>query len=296
MKRIKSKRLSRIATLSICLAALVFCSCSSARRAGTNQRHKYHSFTFVQLSDPQLGFLNGNMNYAEDSVLLSRVIRKVNSLKPSFVIMTGDMTNASGNASQIGCYKKVVSTLRKSIPLYQIPGNHDVGKGSTDEKIAKYISNYGPDHFSFDYEGCHFVGINSCVIKDANKSLEDRQWDWLAKDLDSKKGSRLSFVICHHSFFLRSYTEKVSYSNQAQDVRDKYWELFKKNGVDCVISGHLHDNVCSEHDGIEMVTTGPVGKPLGKGYSGVCVWSVDENGTYSHQYYSIDEFEKIGRL
>ncbi len=140
---------------------LFLCSCSSTKNLGTDADSqqeqtvkKGKAFSFVQLSDPQLGFLNGNDNFSEDSLLLARAIYKVNDLRPAFVLMTGDMTNASGNTAQIRCYKEVTSRLNRRIPLYHVPGNHDGGSGTTDAKVSKYIANYGPDHFSFDYADC----------------------------------------------------------------------------------------------------------------------------------------------
>ena len=252
-------------------------------------------FTFIQISDPQLGFLNGNEDFSADSLLLERVVARIATVKPDFVVVTGDMTNASRHKRQIACYQSIITKIPASIPVYHIPGNHDIGKGSTDDHIDKYISTFGDDHFFFTYQGCSFTGINSCVIKDQNLPREKAQFDWLSKVLHKK--AKLKFVFAHHSFFLKKYDEKENYSNQSQEMRDKYWSLFKEKGVSCVIAGHLHDTKEASQDGIGMITCGPVGKPLGKGYSGIMVWTVNpKESSFTHRYLSIDEFEQTDTL
>jgi len=253
-------------------------------------------FNFIQLSDPQLGFSGGGQGYEEDSLHLQRAVVQINRLRPDFVVVTGDMVNSCDSINQLQCYKTLMDEIDKGIPVFQIPGNHDIGGGSTDERIEKYLSRYGEDHFTFRYRGCSFVGINGCVIKDSNDIREDIQEKWLRKELKKASRYRLSFVFSHQSFFVNSFEEKENYSSQSMENRDKYWKLFKKYGVDCVIAGHLHDSKNSQHDGIPMITCGPVGRPLGKGYSGVMVWTVKPDGNFSYKYLSLDEFEQCQEL
>lgn len=257
---------------------------------------KGKAFSFVQLADPQLGFISDNADQSADSALLARAIIKINSLRPDFVVFTGDHVNASTNAAQLECFKTLLGRIDRRVTYWLLPGNHDIGGGSTDAKVDRYIARYGYDRFSFTHKGCSFIGINTCIIKDDNQAREQEQWEWLESELAKASDSRCTFVLGHHSFFLNSFTEATSYSNQLPEVREKYWNLFSSNGVDCVIAGHLHDNKFSRHQGIDMVTVGPVGRPLGKGYSGVAVWKVSEDGSHSYKYYSIEEFERLETL
>lgn len=292
---------------AFCISALIISCASTCSRiplatpdgeepAGKETAKEYKPFSFIQISDPQLGFLNGNNDYAADSLLLERTVAQINRLKPAFVVVTGDMTNASRNKAQIACYKKVIAKVSKKIPVYHVPGNHDIGSGSTDDKLASYIANYGSDHFDFTYDGCKFIGINSCIIKDENAPAEAVQLEWLEKTLSGAADARARFIFTHYSFFLKSWEEETNYSNQAPAVREKYWTLFKRNKVDCVIAGHLHDNKVAAYNGIGMITTGPVGKPLGKGYSGAMIWTIDGMARYSYEYLSVDELENRDKL
>ena len=99
----------------------------------------YKAFSFIQLSDTQLGFQTGNpLEFTEDTLALDFMVKQINRLKPAFVLNTGDMTDNSTNQSQIGAYKKVIARLDPSIPLHHLPGNHDVGSACSKAKVAAY--------------------------------------------------------------------------------------------------------------------------------------------------------------
>ncbi len=246
--------------------------------------------TFIQISDPQIGFFADNKDIVKDSVNLATAVEQINRLQPDFVVVTGDMVNSEKSARQLDCYAEVMSRIDDSIPVWQVPGNHDLGHGSTDAAIDSYVDRYGYQRFSFRYRGCAFIGINTCVIKDQNIQQEEDQYEWLEKQL--KKYSENSdeiFVFSHYPFFIRRFDEKTGYSNLCMESRLRYWSLFKKYGVTAVVAGHLHDTVNSEYDGIVMYTAGPVGRPLGNGYSGLTVWRADpRTGTSSHEYISLE--------
>ena len=253
---------------------------------------------FVQLSDPQLGFFEDNRSMTRDSLNLETAVKEINRLHPSFVVVTGDMVNNGASEKQIACYKGIISKIDRKIKVWHVPGNHDIGKGAADERIAKYIADYGFSRFSFRQRGCTFIGINSCIIKDDNVAAEREQFEWLERELaKAAKSSRAIFVFSHYPIFIKDYDEKTTYSNLEPEKRDKYWSLFRKYGVTAVVAGHLHSAKQSEYDGIGMYTAGPVGRPLGSGFSGVAVWSVNtKEGDYTHKYISLDELCELDML
>lgn len=253
---------------------------------------------FIQISDPQLGFFEDNRSLTRDSLNLETAVAEINRLQPSFVVVTGDMVNNGASGKQVACYKGIISKVNPKIGVWHVPGNHDLGKGATDERIAKYIAHYGYQRFSFRSRKCAFIGINSCVIKDDNTAVEAEQYAWLEKQLaKAAKSSRAIFVFSHYPIFIKKYDEKTSYSNLEPEKRDKYWSLFRKYGVTAVVAGHLHSTKEADCDGIGMYTAGPVGRPLGSGYSGVAVWSVDTStGEFTHRYISLDELCAMEKL
>jgi 3',5'-cyclic AMP phosphodiesterase CpdA len=83
-------------------------------------------FFFIQLSDPQLGMFTDNRDFAQDAANFEFSVAAVNRLKPAFVVITGDLVNKPGDAAQIAEYRRIVGKIDRSIPVYNIAGNHDV--------------------------------------------------------------------------------------------------------------------------------------------------------------------------
>jgi len=59
--------------------------------------------------------------------------------------------------------------------------------------------------------------------------------------------------------------------------------MFKEAGVSHVFAGHYHRNAFGRDGALEMVTTGPVGRPLGEDESGFRLVHVRAEGI-EHEY------------
>ncbi len=66
--------------------------------------------------------------------------------------------------------------------------------------------------------------------------------------------------------------------------RAQYLELFRRNGVSAVFAGHYHANGHSRYGDLEIVITGPVGRPLWQDPSGFRVVEVFPDHI-EHTYY-----------
>ena len=66
--------------------------------------------------------------------------------------------------------------------------------------------------------------------------------------------------------------------NFPKDIRKKYINLFRRHKVSIILSGHLHNTAGCTVEGIELITSGPCGKPLGSGVSGITVVNIDKEG------------------
>jgi len=218
-------------------------------------------FTFVQLSDPQMGFISNNMDVEAERELYTEAVEYINRTKPAFVVITGDFVNSRTNITQINAFKEITSLIDKKIPVYLVPGNHDIGLSPTEEQFNFYMNHYGYDRFSFNYGGVCFVGLNSCFIK-SDMSQEKDQLTWL-KDIFSKNKSKRKVIFIHHSFFIENIDEEDTYFNLPTEKRKDYFRLFKENNTKVIFAGHYHDNASATYDGIDMITTSSVGKQLG---------------------------------
>ena len=247
-------------------------------------------FFFLQLSDPQFGFIDNNKSISAETEAMNKAVTAINQLKPPFVVITGDFVNNSKSKEQIAAYKSMIAQIDSSVKVYMIPGNHDIGKVSR-ASIDNYKKNYGETHFSFRYGDCTFIGIDSNIIKEEDKEREEVQFKWLEQELQKTKDARFKFVFTHCSVFLKRMDEPVNYSNFSLPMREKYVHLFQKYGVNAIFAGHLHNNAYGKVGNMEMITIGPVGKVLGTGYQGMNLVKVYPDRFIS-EFIALNQFPK----
>ena len=250
-------------------------------------------FFFLQFSDPQFGMFSADKEFSQETVNFEMAIATANRLKPAFVVVTGDLVNKAGDAAQIAEYKRIAAKLDKAIPLYNVAGNHDVENEPTPESVAAYRKSFGPDHYTFRSGSLTGVVLNSSLIHSPAKAadLADEQRTWLLAELTRLKasGARHLVVFQHHPWFLKADDEPDQYFNIPLARRSSYLDMFKQAGVRALISGHYHRNAIAKAGSIDMITTGPVGKPLGDNHqSGIRVVIVRDDGL-SHRFYSLGE-------
>ncbi len=247
-------------------------------------------FFFIQMADPQLGFATGSRDFEAETRNMEQAIAVVNRLKPDFVVITGDFVNNYNSTVQLDEFHRLLGLFDSSVPVYLVPGNHDIKKIETGNEIEPYISRYGYDRFSFTHAGCRFIGINSNIIKDGFGQLIVEQDMWLEKELSDTDMAARTFIFMHCPLFARSFEEKETYSNFSMADRNKYMDMFAEYGVDAVFAGHLHNQFDAEEKQIRFITTGPVSKPLGEGgFSGmnlVRVWP----GRFTSEFIALDQF------
>lgn len=254
------------------------------------------TFTFVQITDPQMRFtrdtgIEGTDAFQLDSIHLEQAVARINALSPDFVVVTGDMVHDVNNESDQKTYKELIGKIDKSIPVYHVPGNHDIRDGADNSLIDAYISRFGYDRFSFSHKGNRFIGINSNIIRGANGTREPEQFEWLSDELASaKKKHEPVYVFAHCPVFLDNMDEEVSYHAFQPEMRRKYWDLFKEGGVKAMIAGHLHYNKSTEFEGIQTVITGPTGYSFEQGGNkeGLRLWTISPDGFSSEFIYLTD--------
>lgn len=273
--------LRRVAVFAICLLA----ACRPARLGDDGA-----PFFFIQMSDPQFGFITANADFARETVNFEKAIAAANRLKPAFVVVTGDLTHRQGDAAQIAEYRRIAAKLDRAIPLYNVPGNHDVGLPLTDSSLRAYHTIFGRDYYEFDARGVHGIVLNSSLIKEPDKARpqSDSQAAWVRRAITTQRTSgKTVLVFQHHPWFLSRGDEADQYYNLPLATRQSYLDLFAQNGVTHVFAGHYHRNALATAGTLEMVTTGPVGKPMGADSSGVRIVIIDGR-RITHRYYPLD--------
>ncbi len=247
---------------------------------------------FIQLSDPQFGMYANNADLRQETANFEFAIANANRLKPAFVIVTGDRVNRTGDKAQADEYLRIAAKLDRSIPLYQLPGNHDVGNNPTPESIASYVARFGPDHYSFRCGPMMGLVLNSCLIQSPKGAVKEakQQETWLKAELEKAKREKVPHVIVfqHHPWFIERIDEPEGYHNLPLQERHRYLDLFGQHGVTHVFAGHHHAHATARYNSLEMVTTGAIGMPLRKDVSGLRIVIVRDTGI-EHRFYHLGE-------
>jgi 3',5'-cyclic AMP phosphodiesterase CpdA len=109
------------------------------------------SFFFIQMSDQQFGMYSGNGEFIRETDLYEKAVSHANRLSPAFILNTGDLVNSPGDESQLFEAMRITRKLDKSIPVYSIPGNHDVADDPTEASLEWYRKRIGKDRYFFDF-------------------------------------------------------------------------------------------------------------------------------------------------
>lgn len=228
--------------------------------------HPFEPFTFVHMSDTQIGFMDDSPAYAHSDSLMKAAVDAANALNPACVFITGDLVDNPADPVQDSIYKTRLAGLQA--PVYEVLGNHD-------------RRDYG-FRFSFRDRGCAFIGIDSNCIKDGAEEAEKAQLEWLTNELDAAAGCRYTFIFLHCPVVRESVDEPEDYFNFSNWQRAQYISLFKDKGVDVVFAGHTHQDYDTTIDGIRFVAAGPVGNALGHGTPGFNVVTVTRDSVSIH--------------
>jgi 3',5'-cyclic AMP phosphodiesterase CpdA len=245
-------------------------------------------FFFIQLTDPQFGMSTTNQDFAQETANFEFAVATVNRLRPAFVVITGDLVNQPGDAAQIAEYQRILRRIDSTIPVYNVAGNHDIENIPTPVRIAAYTNQFGPDHYTFRHGG--FVGIvlDSVVIHSPQQTTNHlaEQERWLRAELEHARQSRARHIVifAHHPWFLKADDEPDEYFNIPRERRAAYLTLFHEFGVKHLFSGHYHRNAVARDGDLETIASGPVGKPLGEGKSGLRVVIV-RHDQIEHRYH-----------
>ena len=210
-------------------------------------------FTFLHTSDLHLVGRLPDGRVGDRSAVAEELVDAVNSLRPEFVINTGDLISRYGEnprdvlprdsvERQARRAKEIL--LRLEVPMFVTPGNHDVAFSWCREAWTEQMG--GPaggrtDDYSFDYGGYHFAALDGGAeydertLEPTRMDFSDEQLSWLADDMKRAVGSRLRFLFTHY------------------DYTGRLCELLDELRVDMVMYGHSSPVAYERSDGAVFV-------------------------------------------
>lgn len=190
----------------------------------------FSSFDFACIADVHAPVGSAN---------LAAAINDINTnVLPSFTIDLGDMTS-HGKQSEYDKYISDIAALNG--PLYLMPGNHENRWWNSNGK-SDYYDNFGSPYRSFDYNGVHFVVLDTTIYLSNDGKVTKEQLDWLKQDLAAIPDGTPVMLFGHHPF------------TTGNDItaRDELFEAIKSYNVVAYICGHTHTYGKLIDDGIPV--------------------------------------------
>ncbi len=225
-----------------------------------------------------------------DAARYAEAIDVANAMRPDFVVVGGDMIDDLSNAAQLEELMRITARLDRDIPIRWVPGNHDIALDTvvpTAHDIEKYRELFGADYYSFDRGTARLIVMNTVVIDHPEHVPDalDEQLEWLRFELARARADGAGHVVLlgHHPLFTGHADEEDTYWNLPQARRRVLLDLIHAHGVRIAFAGHWHRNSLAFDGEFEMVTSGPVGYPLGDDPSGYRVVDVGPGGII-HRY------------
>lgn len=157
---------------------------------GLQPQQQSRSFRFIHASDPHI-----------DTGVVARVRRFIamaDSIDPAFTVITGDLIRDAANQTEArarGYFDLFVAEMRLRNAFWPVPGNHDhfsivqsrVRVPDTHPLYNRgmYRHYLGPDYYSFNHGGVHFIGLNTIQVDDSAYygGIDSLQLAWLTRDV-----------------------------------------------------------------------------------------------------------------
>jgi 3',5'-cyclic AMP phosphodiesterase CpdA len=213
------------------------------------------NFTFAYISDSHITQIKGNQFVRNWDRGLIRAVAEANLLepRPDFIFYGGDIAQL-GKPEEIDHGLEILGGLRGDV--HYVMGEHDYYVDLGDY----WRRQLGPDHYSFDHKGVHFVVLNSILTHEAwmHKKWDsgmdrmkqmarldnpngqpfmvgDKQRQWLQDDL-SKVSVDTPVIVFSHSPLQKIYKGWNFWTDDAEQVQ----ALLKPFDKVTVLYGHVH--------------------------------------------------------
>ena len=252
-------------------------------------------FYFIQITDPQLGMIDHNKGFKKETKIMEKVIADINKLSPKFVVCTGDNVNKWDDQAQIDEFDRLMKLIRKDIPVYVLPGNHDVDDEISEKSIVRYLDTYGYDCFSFNVNNTCFIGFNTSLLRSKRYIREEDQRVWMEKVLENAQFCNHRILFGHYPLFCSEYDEEDDYVNIPKKPRKVYLDMVEKYNVTHFFAGHLHDSRHGSYKGMEMIVTNAVCHNLGEEEIGIQIIKVYPDKVVP-EYYFVDQIPSEVKL
>lgn len=239
-----------------------------------------NGFTFVFMGDSRNKSPFGNEPHADaegaGDEAYRKVVKAVNKLGASFAIHGGDFTfdNRKGKWQDVLAINKDLA-----VPLVTVIGNHETifSRSFYEENFAAPNPGTGLGDFSFEHGGVRFIGLDN-----ANLTITDQQFAWLAKQLDTPLRKVL---LTHAPPKLGNWAD---HAMKGGAVSERFLKAMDTAQVDMVLLSHIHLYDDVKRGNTRYIVSGGAGAPFSKLNFGTKVHhavliQVPANGALTHR-------------
>jgi len=198
---------------------------------------------FVAKAEDSFRFvIIGDRTGEVQSGVYEAVWRAVAAEKPAFVLSVGDTIQGLRDETAEAEWQQVEKILApyRRLKLYLTPGNHDIWSARSEALFRKYAGHAAS--FSFDHGTAHFTVLDNS----RSEQLSSAQMQFLEKDLQDNGERKLKFVVSHRPGWI--------FDVLFQNPKAPLHQLAKKYGVRYVVSGHVHQMLHMEFDGVTYLS------------------------------------------
>jgi 3',5'-cyclic AMP phosphodiesterase CpdA len=205
---------------------------------------------FAFISDTHFGQTSQSGEVLYPKVWLRKALAGIERHRAEFIMHGGDLITSSNNTGQYSMFDTVMVT---QIPWYPMPGNHDIGEGSsaTLDKIDTWIQRgYGRgtnnrEYFGFVKKnvGAFFV-LNTQACSSTDPSVmarADSQLVEMDKFFSDNASVPMKVVCSHVPLFIDAQSEdSTGYFGVGLTYRSRIITLMNKHNVRTYLAGHRH--------------------------------------------------------
>ena len=200
---------------------------------GCQAQQSDNSFYFVQITDT---------HWPEDAnfVRTRKIVNAVNKLpmKIEFVVLTGDITMEKTDDTYIVDKGKAILG-RLKMPVYYVPGNHDIYADKSSDTKKLYEQAFGEINQQAEYQGVVFLFVDTLPFADTDfNSRSSAAFEWIESHL--KKAQNKPVVIFLHIPSVLDFYNNKFHESWPEDKQDRWIKLLNKYRVKAVIAGHFH--------------------------------------------------------
>lgn len=209
------------------------------------------AFTFLHYTDTQNAYWNQNL--IDEAAYGADTLKRALTTAPDadFVLHTGDIVEiAEVEDEWVDLFEKSKESFLKTT-IAPVSGNHDEYGLNYDERFLNKFNDHfnvpaegpidGGSYYSFDYNGVHFVVLNSNDNKnEANKAIGEEQLKWMEDDIKQARANGAKWVILNYHKPIYSKSYHSLQDTDVQNLKDEFMALIDKLDVDLALQGHDH--------------------------------------------------------